>query len=99
MTATDDTASVVLAAADQAMIERFADRFKELGWDVRAPDIVQMLSEEELVALLELSAKVWVELPPFTRADYGRELERHHGLRVGDADLALAACAACHCLV
>lgn len=44
---------------------------------------------EELAALLELSAKVWVELPPWTRADYGRELERHHGLRVGGPDLVL----------
>lgn len=44
---------------------------------------------EELAALLELTAKVWVELPPWTRADYARELERHHGLRVGDTRLSL----------
>jgi len=41
---------------------------------------------EELAALLELSAKVWVELPPWTRKDYARELARHHGLRVGGND-------------
>lgn len=50
--------------------------------------IIQPVTEraaEELAALLELSAKVWVELPPWTRADYGQELQRSHGLRVGDA--------------
>ena len=45
---------------------------------------------EELSALLELSAKVWVELPPWTRRDYERELGERHGLRIGPKDAVLA---------
>ena len=37
---------------------------------------------EELAALLEFSAKVWVELPPWTRNDYELELKSRHGLLV-----------------
>lgn len=33
-------------------IDSFRARFEELGWDVAAPDVVQTLSEEELIALL-----------------------------------------------
>ena len=44
---------------------------------------------EELAALLELSAKVWVELPPWTRQDYQRELLERHGLRIGADDAEL----------
>lgn len=50
--------------------------------------IVQPVTEraaEELAALLELTAKVWVELPPWTRADYSVDLSRRHALQVGDA--------------
>lgn len=36
----------------------------------------------ELAALIELSARVWVELPPWTRPDFEEELRSHHGLRV-----------------
>ena len=36
----------------------------------------------ELAALIELSARVWVELPPWTRPDFEQELREHHGLRV-----------------
>ena len=43
---------------------------------------VTQLAASDLAALLELSAKVWVELPPWTRADYESELREAHGLRV-----------------
>ena len=43
---------------------------------------VTQLAARDLAALLELSAKVWVELPPGTRPDYERELRELHGLRV-----------------
>jgi len=36
----------------------------------------------ELAALIELSARVWVELPPWTRPDFEAELRDHHKLRV-----------------
>jgi two-component system osmolarity sensor histidine kinase EnvZ len=36
----------------------------------------------ELAALIELSARVWVELPPWTRPDFEAELRDHHDLRV-----------------
>lgn len=55
--------------------------------------IIQPVTEsaaEELAALLELTAKVWVEVPPWTRDDYGKELSSHHALRVGDAGQLLA---------
>ena len=37
---------------------------------------------DDLAAFLVLAAQIWVELPPFTRADYERELDRRHRLRV-----------------
>ncbi len=40
---------------------------------------------EDLAALMVLSAKTWVELPPTTRADFTRELAEHHGLRIATA--------------
>jgi two-component system osmolarity sensor histidine kinase EnvZ len=43
---------------------------------------VTQLAARDLAALLELTAKVWVELPPWTRPDYERELREVHGLRV-----------------
>ncbi len=43
---------------------------------------VTQLAARDLAALLELTAKVWVELPPWTRPDYERELRETHGLRV-----------------
>lgn len=49
---------------------------------------------EELAALLELSAKVWVELPPWTRQDYARELRERHGLRITASAIELAPVAA-----
>lgn len=55
--------------------------------------IVQPVTEraaEELAALLEFSAKVWVELPPWTRSDYELELQTRHGLRVQVSDSKLA---------
>jgi two-component system osmolarity sensor histidine kinase EnvZ len=51
--------------------------------------LVQPVTEraaEELAALLELSAKVMVELPPWARADYARHLRDHHGLQIGTAE-------------
>ena len=39
-------------------------------------------SADDLAALLILTAQIWVELPPGTRADYERELLRRHNLRV-----------------
>lgn len=55
---------------------------------------VTQRAAEELAALLELSAKVWIELPPWTRSDYERELRERHGLRIGGADAALREVAA-----
>jgi two-component system osmolarity sensor histidine kinase EnvZ len=49
---------------------------------------------EELAALLELAAKVWVELPPWTRADYESELNARHGLRITPAQAPLSPAAA-----
>jgi len=45
---------------------------------------------DDLAALLVLSSQTWVELPPATRPDYERELERRHHLRIRAADSALA---------
>ncbi len=56
---------------------------------------VTQRAAEELAALLELSAKVWIELPPWTRSDYERELRERHGLRIGGADAALRAARSC----
>ena len=44
---------------------------------------VTLRAAEELGALLELTAKVMVELPPWARADYARQLREHHDLQVG----------------
>jgi two-component system osmolarity sensor histidine kinase EnvZ len=55
--------------------------------------LVQPVTEraaEELAALLELSAKVMVELPPWTRADYARHLREHHDLQIDTAKDPLA---------
>ena len=55
--------------------------------------ILQPVTEraaEELAALLELAAKVWVELPPWTRADYEAELNARHGLRIAPAQAPLS---------
>lgn len=43
---------------------------------------------DDLAAFLVLAAQIWVELPPFTRADYERELHRRHQLRVMRAETA-----------
>jgi two-component system osmolarity sensor histidine kinase EnvZ len=43
---------------------------------------VTQRAASELAALIELSARVWVELPPWTRPDFEKELHSHHGLRV-----------------
>ena len=40
------------------------------------------LAADELASFLVLSAQVWVELPPFTRPDYEREMLRRHRLRI-----------------
>lgn len=45
---------------------------------------------QELSALLELSAKVWIELPPWTRDDFEAEMRARHGLRIGPAEGDLA---------
>lgn len=43
---------------------------------------------DDLAALLFLSAQIWVELPPFTRADYERELRERHDLRILETEAA-----------
>lgn len=43
---------------------------------------VTQRAASELAALIELSARVWVELPPWTRPDFEAELRDHHNLRV-----------------
>jgi len=55
--------------------------------------VVQPVTEraaQELSALLELSAKVWIELPPWTRDDFEAEMHERHGLRIGRAEGELA---------
>jgi two-component system osmolarity sensor histidine kinase EnvZ len=47
---------------------------------------VHKRAAEDLSALLVLSAKVWVELPPWTRADYVNELFANHQLLILEAD-------------
>ena len=37
---------------------------------------------DDLAALIVLSAQIWVELPPHTRADYEREMLHRHELRI-----------------
>lgn len=46
---------------------------------------------DDLAALIVLSAKTWVELPPGTHADFQHELLEHHGLVIQPADTPLAA--------
>jgi len=43
---------------------------------------VTQRAASELAALIELSARVWIELPPWTRPDFETELREHHALRV-----------------
>jgi two-component system osmolarity sensor histidine kinase EnvZ len=45
---------------------------------------------DDLAAFLVLAAQIWVELPPFTRADYERELTRRHQMRVMRTETAQA---------
>lgn len=55
--------------------------------------VVQPVTEraaQELAALVELSAKVWIELPPWTREDFEAEMRERHGLRIGQAESELA---------
>jgi two-component system osmolarity sensor histidine kinase EnvZ len=37
---------------------------------------------EDLAAFLVLAAQIWVELPPYTRPDYEREMLRRHNIRI-----------------
>lgn len=46
---------------------------------------------DDLAALIVLSAKTWVELPPGTHADFQHELVEHHGLVIQPADTPLPA--------
>lgn len=50
---------------------------------------VTQRASAELAALIELSARVWVELPPWTRPDFEEELRDHHNLRVREPVTAL----------
>jgi len=50
---------------------------------------VTQRASAELAALIELSARVWVELPPWTRPDFEEELRDHHNLRVREPVAAL----------
>ncbi|MEJ2360227.1 MAG: ATP-binding protein [Gammaproteobacteria bacterium] len=46
---------------------------------------------DDLAALIVLSAKTWVELPPATHTDFQHELIEHHGLVIQPADTPLPA--------
>lgn len=46
-------------------------------------------SADDLAALIVLSAKTWVELPPETRGDFERELARRHNLWLFETSAAL----------
>jgi len=46
---------------------------------------------DDLAALMVLSSKTWVELPPQTRPDFEDELRTQHGLALTHADTPLAA--------
>lgn len=37
---------------------------------------------DDLASFLVLAAQIWVELPPYTRPDYEREMQRQHQLRI-----------------
>lgn len=37
---------------------------------------------DDLAAFLVLAAQIWVELPPYTRPDYEREMRQRHALRI-----------------
>ena len=41
---------------------------------------------DDLSAFLVLAAQIWVELPPYTRPDYEREMLRRHELRISHAE-------------
>lgn len=43
---------------------------------------------DDLASLLVLTAKIYVELPPYTRPDYRRELLEHHELRIIESEAA-----------
>ncbi len=53
----------------------------------------------DFATFLSFAAKIWVELPPFTRADYARELEQRHQLRIRLAEQPLATPVAPHTYV
>jgi len=55
-----------------------------IGFYILVP--VSRQAADDLAALIELSAKTWVELPPETRPDFERELFDHHGLKVSVAN-------------
>ena len=55
-----------------------------IGYFVLVP--VSRQAADDLAALISLSAKTWVELPPNTRPDFERELFAHHNLKLELAD-------------
>ncbi len=46
---------------------------------------IERQAADDLAALIELSTKTWVELPPATRTDFEREMRKSHQLRIYEA--------------
>ena len=44
---------------------------------------------DDLAAFLVLAAQIWVELPPYTRPDYEKEMRKRHGLQIRQGDIEL----------
>ncbi|RDH88597.1 MAG: two-component sensor histidine kinase [endosymbiont of Escarpia spicata] len=47
---------------------------------------IERQAADDLAALIELSTKTWVELPPDTRTDFEREMRKSHQLRIYEAE-------------
>ncbi|RLJ16188.1 hypothetical protein DJ031_18170 [bacterium endosymbiont of Escarpia laminata] len=52
---------------------------------------IERQAADDLAALIELSTKTWVELPPATRTDFEREMRKSHQLRIYEAENEIAA--------
>ena len=51
---------------------------------------------DDLAAFLVLAAQIWVELPPYTRPDYEKEMLRRHDVRILQTEAAHAARSSSH---
>ncbi|RRS35423.1 MAG: hypothetical protein OI74_02515 [Gammaproteobacteria bacterium (ex Lamellibrachia satsuma)] len=51
---------------------------------------IERQAADDLAALIELSTKTWVELPPDTRTDFEREMRKSHQLRIYEAENEIA---------